>query len=81
MELSDLLLTADILEQRDGVAPVALEMGLEGARAALLRHQPGDALAALERVWSTAQRSEEGWYLRSGALTVMGLPGEGDRIA
>ena len=81
VELSDLLLTADILEQRDGVAPVALEMGLEGARAALLRHQPGDALAALDRVWSTAQRSEEGWYLRSGALTVMGLPGEGDRIA
>lgn len=79
--LGDVLLTADVLEHRDVVAPVALEMGLEDARASLLRQLPGDALAALDAVWSTARQSEEGWYLRSGALTVMGLPGEGDRIA
>lgn len=79
--LADLLQTADVLAQRNPIAPVALEVGLEGARAALLRHVPGEALAALDAIWSTAQFSEEGWYLRSGALTVMGLPGEADRIA
>jgi hypothetical protein len=79
--LGELLLTADLLDQREAVAPVALEMGLEEARASLLRLQPGDALAALDAIWAKAQRSEEGWYLRAGALTVMGLPGEGDRVA
>jgi hypothetical protein len=79
--VGDVLLTADVLEQREAVAPVALEMGLEEARASLLRQQPGDALAALDGVWAKARLSEEGWYLRSGALTVMGLPGEGDRVA
>jgi hypothetical protein len=56
-------------------------MGLAQARTALLRQLPGDALAALDDVWSGAQRSEEGWYLRAGALTVLGLPGEGERVA
>lgn len=60
---------------------MALEVGLEQARGSVLRNLPGDALAALDSVWQGARRTEEGWYLRSGALTVLGLPGESDRVA
>lgn len=79
--LGNLLLAPDLLEARDPVAPVEMEMGLELARSHLLRQRPGEALDALDAVWTRAQHSEEGWYLRAGALTVMGLPGEGDRVA
>lgn len=73
--------TADLLETREPIPRGATAMGLAQARTALLRQLPGDALAALDQVWSGAQRSEEGWYLRAGALTVLGLPGEGERVA
>ena len=66
---------------RSATGTVAAEVGLEQARHALLRNLPGDALAALDGVWERARRSEEGWYLRSGALTVLGLPGETERVA
>lgn len=79
--LEALLRDEDLLEQRQDVRQGATAMGLSQARGALLRQLPGDALAALDDVWSGAQRSEEGWYLRAGALTVLGLPGEGDRVA
>ncbi|AMW05214.1 hypothetical protein GEMMAAP_11125 [Gemmatimonas phototrophica] len=79
--LADLLFAADLVETRDMVAPVAMEMGLESARGQLLRQLPGEALVALDAVWSGARHSEEGWYLRSGALTIMGHPAEGDRVA
>lgn len=58
-----------------------MEMGLEQARGALLRSLPGDALAILDGVWQRARRTEEGWYLRSASLTVLGLPGESERVA
>lgn len=79
--LEDLLLAPDVLESREAVAPVALEVGLESARRFLLQRQPAESLEALNAVWARAVDSEEGWYLRSGALTVLGHPGEGDRLA
>lgn len=72
---------ADLLVERVPVPRGAVAMGLSQARSALLRHLPTDALAALDDVWAGAEGLEEGWYLRSGALTVLGLPGEGDRVA
>lgn len=80
---SDLLFggDADLLVERVPVPRGAVAMGLSQARSALLRHLPADALAALDDVWQGAEGLEEGWYLRSGALTVLGLPGEGDRVA
>jgi hypothetical protein len=79
--LDDLLFAPDLLETRQAVAPVALEMGLESARGQLLRQLPGDALISLDAIWPGAATTEEGWYLRAGALTVLGHPGDGERIA
>ena len=81
LNLLDVLTTTDTVTSRPSTGTVALEVGLEQARGALLRNLPGDALAALDGVWDRAQRTEEGWYLRSGALAVMGLPGESERVA
>lgn len=81
LNLLDVLTDTDHITTRDATAPVALEVGLERARGSLLRNLPGDALAALDQVWEGAQHTEEGWYLRSGALTVLGLPGEGERVS
>lgn len=79
--LGDLLLADDELTPRQQASIVAVEMGLERARGALVRQDPGEALAALDDIWHPEQASEEGWYLRAGALTALGLPGEGERIA
>ena len=81
LDLAELLGTLDTIAPRPRTPAVALEVGLEQARGALLRNLAGDALAALDSVWEGARRTEEGWYLRSGALTVLGLPGESDRVA
>ena len=81
LNLLDLLDATDVLVERSETAPVALEVGLERARGALLRNLPGDALAALDQIWDGASRTEEGWYLRSGALTVLGLPVESERVS
>lgn len=81
VSLVDLLFSPDVVETRSAVAPVAMEMGMEQARGQLLRQRPSESLVALDAVWARAQHSEEGWYLRSGALTVLGLPGEGERVA
>lgn len=81
LDLAELLGTLDTVATRGRTPSVALEVGLEQARGALLRNLGSDALAALDSVWEGARRTEEGWYLRSGALTVLGLPGESDRVA
>jgi hypothetical protein len=81
LDLADLLATNDLVATRAPTGSVALEVGLEQSRGALLRNLPGDALSALDGVWEGARRTEEGWYLRSAALTVLGLPGECDRVA
>ena len=80
IDLLDILGTTDLLVERGAVAPVALDVGLETARGALLRGLAAESLATLDGVWERAQRTEEGWYLRSGALTVLGLPGEAERV-
>ncbi len=81
LDLADLLDTPDTVTSRAQTAPVALEVGLEQARGALIRNLASDALSALDSVWEGARRTEEGWYLRSGALTLLGLPGESERVA
>lgn len=79
--LEDLLFAPDLLESREAATPVAMEMGLETARRHLLQRQPAESLASLDAVWGRAEGSEEGWYLRAGALTVLGHPQEGDTVA
>ena len=79
--LDALFAIGDAVETREMVPPVAMEMGLESARRQLLQHQPEGALAVLDTIWAGAADSEEGWYLRSGALTVLGHPVEGERVA
>lgn len=81
LDLYELLATSDLVITRATTGNVALDVGLEQARSALLRNLPGDALAALDGIWDAARHTEEGWYLRSGALLVLGLPGESDRVA
>ncbi len=81
LDLLDVLATTDLLAHREPTSVVALEVGLEQARGSLLRNLPGDALTTLDQVWDAARGTEEGWYLRSGALMVLGLPGECERVA
>ncbi len=81
LDLLDLLATTDLVTTREATGTVAREVGLEQARGTLLRNHPGEALALLDGIWEGARRSEEGWYLRSAALSVLGLPVESDRVA
>ena len=81
LDLLDVLATTDLLAHRESTGVVALEVGLEQARASLLRNLPGDALMTLDPIWDAARGTEEGWYLRGGALMVLGLPGECERVA
>ena len=81
LDLLDVIGTTDLVVERGTVAPVALDVGLETARGALLRGLAAESLATLDGVWERAQLTEEGWYLRSGALTVLGLPGEAERVS
>lgn len=76
LDLADLLGTKDVLASRAPTGSVALDMGLERARTALLRNTPSEALSALDAVWDGAQHAEEGWFLRGGALAVQGRPEE-----
>lgn len=71
----------DVSDINSTAAGHAVECALDSARVALLGQSPGDALAALDLMWDHAQHTEDGWYLRSGALIVLGLPGEGERVA
>lgn len=73
--------TTDRVASRHATGGVALEVGLEQARQAMLRSRPNESLGALDGIWDGAQQTEEGWYLRSGALHALGLPGESDRVA
>ena len=81
LDLLDVIGTTDLLVERGTVAPVELNVGLETARGALLRGLAAESLATLDGVWERAQLTEEGWYLRSGALTMLGLPGEAERVS
>ncbi len=71
---------ADSLVERALPTATALSDVLERARSAIVRAAPGDALAALDEAWEGAARTEGGWYYRSAALTLLGLPGEADRV-
>jgi hypothetical protein len=79
--IDDLLFATDLLETREAVAPVAMELGLETARRQLLQRMAAESLESLDAVWARAAGSEEGWYLRAGALTMLGHPHEGDKVA
>ncbi|MBU6365171.1 MAG: hypothetical protein KJT01_03070 [Gemmatimonadetes bacterium] len=76
-----LLGTEDTVVQREAVAGGELEVGLEQARGALVRQSPAETMAILDQVWEGAQGSEEGWYLRAGALLGIGRTADGDRVA
>ena len=81
IDLQVLLATEDLLAAREVVQGGELEVGLEQARGALVRRAPHETMAILDQVWDGAQGSEEGWYLRAGALVGLGLDEEGDRVA
>jgi hypothetical protein len=81
IDLQALLATEDQLASREAVQGGELEVGLEQARGALVRRAPHETMAILDQVWDGAQRSEEGWYLRAGALVGLGLDEDGDRVA
>jgi hypothetical protein len=80
IDVFDVLDTTDVVIERRTIEPVELDFGLETARGALLRGLAAESLATLDGVWERAQLTEEGWYLRSGALTVMGLAEEAERV-
>lgn len=71
---------ADALVARDQPGSVALAELLERARGALVRGAPMEMLAALDSGWEGAARTESGWYFRAAALTLLGLPGEAERV-
>ncbi|MDQ6612174.1 MAG: hypothetical protein M3Y64_07050, partial [Gemmatimonadota bacterium] len=77
----DLLSAPDLIVVRSKTPAIALGMGLEQARGALIRNQPTDALMALDEVWEGARTTETGWYLRGGSLALLGLPIEAMRVA
>ncbi|MCA0377524.1 MAG: hypothetical protein LCH84_17925 [Gemmatimonadetes bacterium] len=77
----DLAHRADAVLLRTPVADTEARVGLEAARAALVRRDPVQVLTALDAVWTTAATHESGWYLRAGALTALGLAGEGTAVA
>lgn len=81
LDLLDLLATTDLIARREPTGVVETDVGLEQARGLLLRNSPGEALTALDRIWDAASGTEEGWYLRAGALLVLGLPAECERVA
>jgi hypothetical protein len=81
IDLQALLATEDLLAAREAVQGGELEGGLEQARGALVRRAPHETMAILDQVWDGAQASEEGWYLRAGALVGLGLDEDGDRVA
>ncbi len=62
------------------VSAVVMASALERARVSLVRGDAGDALAALDEAQDGAMRTESGWYLRSAALTLLGLPEEAERV-
>ncbi len=71
---------ADALVVREQPGSVALAELLERARGALVRGAPMEVLAALDAGWDGAARTESGWYFRASALTLLGLPGEAERV-
>lgn len=81
IDRAGLIATTDIIVERPAAAGVAQQVGLEQARAALVGNRPAIALATLDGIWDAARRTEEGWYLRGGALSLLGLPDEGARVA
>lgn len=81
IELARLMADDDRISVRAGSTAQQLSARLEAARGALVANRAADALALLDEGWSTAQRTEEGWYLRGGSLAALGLPGEALRVA
>lgn len=71
---------ADALVARREPGSAALGELLERARGALVRGAPMEVLAALDAGWDGAARTESGWYFRAAALTLLGLPGEAERV-
>jgi len=71
---------ADALVTRAAPSSVALAELLERARGALVRGAPMEVLSALDAGWDGAARTESGWYFRAAALTLLGLPGEAERV-
>lgn len=71
---------ADALVARTLPTATALAQLLERARSGIVRGAPDEALAALDEGWDGAERTEGGWYYRGSALTLLGLPGEADRV-
>ncbi|MGV3711144.1 MAG: tetratricopeptide repeat protein [Gemmatimonas sp.] len=81
LDIRGVVSAPDQIVVRSQTPSAALHLGLEQARGAMVRNGPADALAALDDVWSGAQHTETGWYLRGGSLALLGLPGEASRVA
>ena len=81
LDVRDLLGQPDLVVVRSRTPALALGIGLEQARGALIRNQPTDALMALDEVWEGARGTETGWYIRGSSLALLGLPAEAARVA
>jgi hypothetical protein len=81
LDVAAVLATEDVVVPRGGAEPVAVAQALERARAALVTHQPAAMLAALDEAWAGARHTAAGWYLRGGALALLGHVQEGNALA
>ncbi len=81
LSLDDILGTSDEVVQRMRTPSLELSVRLEAARGLFQRRLPSEVLAALDGVWESASGTEQAWYLRSGAMLMLGLSLESEQLA
>jgi Flp pilus assembly protein TadD len=74
------LLAESTVAERTPADPLALHVALEEARQGIVRNEPHRALEALDRVWTDDLIDEEPWYLRGGALGLLGRTADAEEI-
>jgi Flp pilus assembly protein TadD len=74
------LLAESTVVERTPADPLSLQVALEEARQGIVRNEPHRALEALDRVWTDDLIDEEPWYLRGGALGLLGRTADAEEI-